>query len=301
VFRPGETWEARMRRWLAAAMGLAMLSGCAAGLPDGVDGDLTDGWRLPPPAVQWRPAAGRCFDDVPDTTGPGTYAPIDCGQRHVAETYWIGDLTGPAASPSADANSARPAAYPECSRRADAFAGGQWRASRLVVHIVLPDRTGWAAGARWFRCDMGVMADDGGVVGRAGSLRNALAGASELRLGCFNPTVAGDSVRAMAAVDCDRPHHAEFAGLWTAPSIAITALDGSPELARGCLSTIAGYAALPDDGMLRYRTGWLGFPGTEAAWNAGDRTVQCFLWLSGETLTGSYRNAGPGKLKVHYA
>jgi hypothetical protein len=293
-----------MRRWLAAAMGVAALSGCAAGLPDGVDGDLTDGWRPPPAAVQWRPLNGRCFDDVPDTTGPQTYAPIDCAQRHVAETYWIGDLSGPAAAPTADQGAggpARAAAYLGCARGADEFAGGPWRASRLVVHAVLPDRTGWAAGARWYRCDIGESADDGGVVGRSGSLRNALAGPSDLRLGCFNPTVSGDSVRAMTTVDCDRPHHAEFVGLWSAPTMASTALSGSPELARGCLSAIARYTAVPDDGMLKYRTGWLGFPGSEAAWTAGDRTVQCFLWLSGETLTGSYRNAGPGKLKVHYA
>jgi hypothetical protein len=284
-----------MRRWLAATVGVVVLSGCAAGLPDGVDGDLTNGWRLPPPAVQWRPENGHCFDDLPDTTGPGTYAPIDCGQRHVAETFWIGDLG------AGDDVNARAAAYLQCSRHADAFAGGAWRASRLIVHVVLPDRTGWAGGARWFRCDVGLMSDDGGVVGRSGSLRNALAGASNLRLGCFNPTVSGDSVRAMATVDCARPHHAEFVGLWTAPPMPITALDGSPQLARGCRSAIATFTAVPDDGMLKYRTGWLGFPGTEAAWSAGDRTVQCFLWLSGETLTGSYRNAGPGRLKVHYA
>jgi Septum formation len=290
-----------MRRWLAATVAVAVLSGCAAGLPQGVDGNLTDGWRLPPPAQQWRPSNGRCFDDVPDTVGPGTYAPFDCVQGHLAETYWIGDLTGPAASASGTATSARAEAYPECSRAADEFAGGSWRASRLVVHVVLPDGAGWAAGARWFRCDIGELGDDGDVVGRSGSLSNALADPSDLRLGCFNPTVAGDSVRRMKAVDCARPHHAEFAGLWSAPPMARSALDSSPDLARGCLSTIARYTAVPDDGMVAYRTGWLGFPGSEAAWDAGDRTVQCYLWLSGETLTGSYRDAGPGKLKVHYA
>ena len=284
-----------MRRWLAAALAVAMLSGCAAGLPDGVDGDLTDGWRLPPKAVQWRPLNGRCFDELTETTGPDTYAPFDCVQGHFAETYWIGDLdTGEAAN-------ARAAAYLECSRRADDFAGGPWRAGRLTVQVVLPDRAGWAAGARWFRCDIGEVGDDGDVVGRSGSLGNALADASDLRLGCFNPAVSGDSLRRMKAVDCARPHHAVFVGLWTAPAMAITALEGSRELARGCRSAIARYTAVPDDGMVRYRTGWLGLPGTEAAWDAGDRTVQCFLWLSGETLTGSYRNAGPGKLKVHYA
>jgi putative regulator of septum formation len=290
-----------MRRWLAGVLGVVLLSGCAAGLPDGVDGDLTGGWALPPQAVQWRPLPSQCFDELVDTVGPGTYAPLNCAQGHLAETYWIGDLNGPAASPAGTAAGARTAAYVECSREADEFLGGPWRASRVVIHVVLPDGAGWAAGARWFRCDIGELNDRGDVAGRAGSLSNALAGSADLRLACFDPTVSGDSVQRMRVVDCARPHHAEFAGLWTAPPMTRDALESSPEFARGCLSTIARFTAVPDDGMVKYRTGWLGFPGSEAAWDAGDRTVQCYLWLAGETLTGSSRNAGPGKLKVHYA
>src|SRR5690242_2853339 len=94
-FRPGDTWEAPMRRWLAGVLGVVLLSGCAAGLPDGVDGDLTGGWALPPQAVQWRPLPSQCFDELVDTVGPGTYAPLNCAQGHLAETYWIGDLNGP--------------------------------------------------------------------------------------------------------------------------------------------------------------------------------------------------------------
>jgi hypothetical protein len=289
-----------MRRWLAAALGVVLLAGCAS-LPEGVDGDLIDGWALPPPAVQWRPLDGRCFDEQPDTVGPTTYAPFDCAQEHVAETYWVGDLTGPAAAPSSTRDRALPVAYLECSRRANDFAGGPWRASRLAITAVLPDRPGWSGGARWFRCDINELDTEGKLFARSGSLSHALAGASDLRLGCFNPTVSGPHVRTMAAVDCTRPHHAEFAGLWNAPPIAITKLDTTPAFARGCLSVIARYTGVPADGMVKYRTGWLGFPGTEAAWDAGDRSVQCFLWLDDETLVGSYRNAGPGKLKVHYA
>jgi hypothetical protein len=296
-----------MRGWLAAlvcAAALGLTEGCTDALPEGVDGNLANGWAPPPPAVQWRPLNGKCFDDLPETTSPEDYAPIDCRQRHIAETYWVGDLSGTAARPDANegkADAARVTAYRECSRRGDGFLGGAWRASRLVVQFVLPDKVGWDAGARWFRCDVAESDDDGALVGREGSLRGALAGDSQLRLGCFDPTIDGDSVRAMASVDCDRAHHAEFVGLWTAPRMPYARLQGSLQLAKGCLSAIARYTKVPDDGMVKYRTGWLGFPGTEAAWTAGDRTVQCFLWLSGETIKGSYKGVGPAKLKIHYA
>jgi hypothetical protein len=296
-----------MRGWFAAlvcAAALGLTAGCTDALPEGVDGDLTDGWAPPPPAVQWRPQSAGCFDDLPETASPESYAPIDCRQRHIAETYWVGDLRGAAARPGAiagAAGAARQAAYRECSRRADRFLGGAWRESRVVVQFVLPDKTAWDAGARWYRCDVAESDDDGDLVGRAGSLRAVLAGVSGLRLGCFDPAISGDRVRSMASVNCDRAHHAEFVGLWTAPPMPYARLHGSALLSKGCMSAIARYTNVPDDGMLKYRTGWLGLPGTELAWAAGDRTVQCFLWLSGETITGSYRGVGPGKLKIHYA
>jgi hypothetical protein len=292
----GAPGEALMRRWLAALVCTTALAGCTAGLPDGVDGDLTGGWHLPPAAVQWVPQVGACFDDTTETASPEDYAPMDCKQRHLVETYAVGEYKGPLAD---TAGTVRASGYRDCAKRADAFAGGQWRASRLVIKVVLPDEAGWTAGARWIRCDM-AESDDNGLVGRGGSLRNALRTTPALLLRCFNPTISGDNVKAMAVVDCARPHHAEFAGLWAAPKIALTDLEGSPQLAKGCLSTIARYTGVPDDSMIKYRTGWLGFPGGDDAWTAGDRTVQCFLWLSGETMTGSYKGAGAAKLKVHY-
>jgi Septum formation len=286
-----------MRRWLAALVGTAALAGCSAGLPEGVDGDLTNGWKLPPAAVAWQPQNAKCFDDLAETSSQQEYAPITCQERHVAETYAVGVLAGHPASRQA----AQGGAYMECARRADGYAGGQWAAARLIVQPVLPDDLGWKAGARWYRCDMAERDDVGDLVGRDASLRDALKHEPDLLLRCFNPTVSGEDVQTMASVDCARAHHAEFVGLWTAPKIALKDLEGSPQLGKGCLSAIARYTKVPNDSMIKYRTGWLGFPGGDQAWNAGDRTVQCFLWLSGETMKGSYRGAGPNKLKINYA
>ena len=291
-----------MRRWLAtmvctALVGTAALAGCSADLPDGVDGNLTNKWSLPPAAVAWQPVTEKCFDDLAETTSQDDYAPITCGERHIAETYAVGTLPGKPATAAAG----RTSAYTECARRADAYVGGPWRASRLIVQPVLPADEAWGSGARWYRCDLAETDPTGDVVGRDASLLGALKHDPELLLRCADPTVSGDSVRKMTPVACARPHRAEFAGLWTAPKMSLTALEGSPQLSKGCLSVIARYTGVPNDSMIKYRTGWLGFPFGAPAWNAGDRTVQCFLWLSGETMQGSYKGAGPKKLKIHYA
>jgi hypothetical protein len=288
---------------LACVTLLAATAACT-GPTEGVDGDLYNGWAPLPAPVQWRPAAGTCFDDVVATVTQDKYAPIDCVERHLAETYHVGDLTGPGAAAGAinDAGgTARKAAYAECSRRATAFVGGDWHTGRLWVEPVLPGGSGWAGGARWFRCDLVEQATDGSPIGRSGSLGRILSGAAPLALKCFNPELAGSSVRTMTPIACGRPHHAEFVGLWTAPAVKYGTLPGDPRLARGCRAAIARFAALPNDTDLRYRVGWLGLAPGQVAWAAGDRSVRCYLWLSREELRGSYRGAGPSRLPIHFA
>jgi hypothetical protein len=105
----------------------------------------------------------------------------------------------------------------------------------------------------------------------------------------------------MAPVDCARRHYAEFAGLWTAPDVGFAKLTADDTMAAGCRSAIADYTGVPDDGDLRFRVGWLGFAPTRPEWELGVRSVQCFLWLENQAMTGSYRNAGTAKLPINYA
>jgi hypothetical protein len=282
-----------MRRWLGAALVLAM-AGCGE-MPTGVDGRLTDDWPALPAARQFRPADHTCHDAVHETTNPDTYAPIPCAGRHVAETFYVGDLTGKVGSAAA-----RTQAYAECSRQASRFAGADWRTGWLALQTVLPGTDGWAGGARWFRCDLGELDPDGGpVVQRQGSLRRAMVTQSGLVMRCFRPEVADSDVGAMHPAACASAHTAEFAGLWQAPAGAFGSLT-SARIEKGCDTVIARFAAVPDDKDLPSRTGWLGFPPGEEMWQLGDHSVQCFLWLNGERMTGSYRRAGPAKLKIHY-
>jgi putative regulator of septum formation len=285
-----------MRRW-PALIGVAVtlsVAGCTEPPPD-TDGALTDDWGRMPVARQFRPADHTCHDAVHETTNPDTYAPIPCAGRHVAETFFVGDLPA-----QAESRTARTQAYAACSWRASTFAGADWHTGWLALQTVLPGTDAWAGGARWFRCDLGELDPDrGGTVQRTGTLRRAMVTRGGLVMRCFNPVVADGDVGAMHPAACAATHTAEFAGLWQAPAGAFGNLS-TARIEQGCDTVIAKFAAVPADKDLPSRTGWLGFPPGEQMWQLGDHSVQCFLWLNGEKMTGSYRKAGPAKLKIHY-
>jgi len=285
-----------MRRWAAALTGAFLLAGCAGQLPNGVDGNLTDDWRPPPAAKQFRPASNTCHEKLQTTAPADTYAPVPCTQSHLAETFAVDDLA-PATTSS---EQARGQAFKACSRRADTFLGGDWRTGWLVLQPVLPGDAGWAGGARWFGCDLAETSPvDGSPTGRASSLRGAMRAGSALRIACANATLDGSAVSAMHPVACSSGHTTEFAGLWESSVASASSLTDAM-LAKGCGATIAGFAGIPDDDTLHNRVGWLGFPSDDDSWDLGDHSVRCFLWLNGEKMTGSYRNAGTAKLTIHY-
>lgn len=291
-----------MRRWLVLVAVLA-LAGCSA--PGGTDGDLTNGWALPPKPAPFRPDAGKCYDDVIAIAGLTSDPPVPCTDRHVAESYYVGDLTGAAAAADpADVTPTEHAAGLECVRRASAYTGGDFRAAQLTVRPVLPTTKARAGGARWFRCDL-IQVEIGGVsaVSRTGSLKGVLAtpAGAGLKLTCFNPVVGRTRVESMTPVPCSAKHHAEYVGRWAPRNPTLEMFDDDVQTGKGCDGVIASYAGVPNDGNLRYRTGWIGFSPTSDEWAAGIRDVRCFLWLGDITLTGSYRGAGPKRLPIKYA
>jgi hypothetical protein len=290
-----------MRRWavaLTCALVLATAAGCSSG-PAGIDGDLTDDWPALPSAQLFRPADHTCYDKLSPTASPGDYAPIPCTKAHVAEAVVVGDLV----ANMWDALLERDAparAFQKCSQQADAFLGADWRTGWLILQPVLPSAAGWKGGARWYRCDLAETSPvDGTVVDRTTTMKGGLAAGSKLRMSCADPKIDGEQVTEMHPVTCSSSHTAEFAGLWQ------TTVKSSSDLAtdaveKGCDATIAKFAGIPDNSSVTARVGWLGFPPDDTSWQTGDRSIRCFLWLNGEKMTGSYRNAGAGKLKIHY-
>jgi hypothetical protein len=288
-----------MRRW-AAALALALtaaLAGCTV-LPDGVDGDLTNAWRPPPAATQFRPAAGTCHADLRADGDVEDYTPIPCTGPHVAESVAVADLVG--AQSLATSSAALPRAYAQCSRLVSAFLGADWRTGWVITQPVLPGKGAWSSGARWVRCDVGETSPiDGALVRRTATMKDGLKPGGQLLMSCANPKIQSNRVTEMHSVACTAKHTSEFAGLFESKRTSSAQLT-TRELEKGCDATIAKFAGIPADGTVANRVGWLGFPPDDTAWDLGDHAVRCFLWLNGEQMTGSYRNAGRGKLKIHY-
>jgi hypothetical protein len=291
---------------IAAAAGVLaalLIAGCTT-IPEGLDGDVTNSWSMIGNPTAFKPAAGTCHEDLEPTGPMETYRPVACTALHLSETVALGTFTGPTAAQThvpEPGSAAETTAYQDCSTKISAFVGGPWRSGRITVNVVLPSQAGWSGGARWYRCDI-TEADvnSSRQISRKGTMARGLTGAAPLRLGCFNPQIAADDVEKMNAVSCTKKHHAEFVGLWNAPAMAYAKLRSDQKrTAKGCRTAIAKFAKVPDNSDIQYRSGWISYNPTEEQWDRGERGVQCFLWLSGRTLTRSMKGAGTGGRGLH--
>jgi hypothetical protein len=290
---------------LAAALAVG---GC--GTPGGVDGDLTNGWAAMAPATGFEPAAGACHGAAFNAVGPrGTYEEIDCTLPHRTETVYVGSYESPASdadSPPADGSAGAAAAYKTCDEKTTTYLGGAWRTARIWIGVTNPSAAAWSGGARWFRCEaveLSTVEDDGGLVQRAGSLRNALADVSSpLLLTCYAIALDGSgAIASMPGVSCQGKHNAEFVGVWFAKGLPYPKNDATwARFHDGCRALIATYVGIPNDKDLQYRTGVVSLPGSNDVWQLGDFGVRCYLWLDGGQLTSSLKGKGPKSLPVHY-
>lgn len=288
-----------VRAWCAATV-VALLAGCAGP----TDGDLTDDWGALPAAGPFTPETGVC--QVADATTQVTlaaYQPVECSVPHRVETVHVGTFptgqSGPPAAGSADLR----VAFVDCDTRTSTYVGADWRTGRLRLWVAVPSPSGWAAGSRWYRCDLTEVTTaevDAGVVLRTGSLRGGLAAGSPLRLGCQQSGPdRGGGVEALRPVDCRSRHDAEFVGVWRAPKRPYPTADADwAPLYAGCRSEIARFTEVPDDPTLRLRVDVVVRPPSAGRWEVGDRGVRCYLWLSDRRVTRSLRSAGPAGLPV---
>lgn len=295
-----------MRRAMTTLVAALVAGGLLAGCPaaGGLDGDLTDDWRALPAAGAFTPAAGVCqLADPAGTVTLAAYEPVGCDLPHRVETVHVGAFRGGPVAPPAVGSVDLRGAFADCDTRASAYVGDDWRAGRLRLAVAVPSAPGWSAGSRWYRCDLAELSTveaKAEVVSRTGSLRNALQGASALRLGCQRTgTAGGGSVRTLNPVGCGTSHDAEFVGVWTAPDRPYPRKDADwAPFYTGCGTVLARYAGVPDDATLRFRSGVVVRPPAPGRWTVGDRGVRCYLWLSDRTVTASLAGAGPAGLPV---
>jgi hypothetical protein len=293
-----------MRRWLTAfalaGIAAVALTGCHGS--DGADRDLTDDWAPVAKPTPFVPEAGTCHPAVETVAYVSTYQPVDCAKIHLAETVDVRAFAGedgerqtrpPAGSP------ALRAARAACEQKTDQFVGGDWHAGRLVITLVLPPANAWIAGARWYRCDLSETSslDNTKAVGRTGSLRGAMAAGSPLVHACFDPKMIKNDLNYLEPVACATEHHAEFAGIYTAPDTGWDEFQkNSKTTHQACLGIIAGFAKVPDNTDIQFRAGSIFYPPSKEEWLAGDRGVRCFLWVGDRPLTRSVKGAGAAAL-----
>lgn len=301
----------RMRLLAVVAVGAMLatpLSGCSK--PPGVDGELVDDWTPVSAPTQFTPPAGSCHTTGYSEVGYlASFEAVDCAQSHRTETIHVGTFEGTAAGlatpPAKGAPEARNA-YQECDGKAREFVGADWRLGRLWLGVVLPSAEAWSGGARWFRCDMTevtTVEDNGETVSRTGSLRDSLKTAgSPVALSCYAVKLSkAGAIDTMPRTDCAKEHNAEFAGVWNAPEGPYPKKDAEWErFHTECRKIIAGYAKVPADANIRFRTGVVSLPGAEDQWQLGNRGVRCYLWLNDKKLTRSMRGAGPAALPVQF-
>jgi len=298
----------RHRLRAAALSSLLLLAGC--GNPGGVDGNLTDGWASIGTPTGFTPVARTCH--LANYSPVGTrsaYEEVDCDLKHRTETVFVGEYPKPAAeasAPPSEGSAGSRAAYQVCDERTTLYVGAPWRTARLWIGVTHPSPAAWKGGARWFRCEVleiSSVEDDGGLVMRRGSLRDALKGsASGLGLTCYAIELdSAGAISTMPGASCGATHNAEFVGVWRAGDLPYPKRDDQwTKFHDGCRSLIAKYTRVPDDGDLQYRAGVVSLPGGEDVWALGDRGVRCYLWLDGAALTGSLKGKGTKALPVQY-
>ncbi|MGC4895047.1 septum formation family protein [Micromonospora sp. DT31] len=295
-----------MRRALRLAVATmlavaATLTGCAG--TGGSDGDLTDDWAPMGRPGPFTPAAGVCqVADFTPTVGLAAYAPVGCDVPHRVETTHVGTFTVERPDPPTLDSPQMRAAFAECDTRTGGYVGDDWRAGRLRLSVAMPTGAGWAAGARWFRCDLTELTTvepAATVVTRTGSLRGALKPPSRLRLGCQRTGRDARRVQTLTPADCAVAHDAEFVGAWAAPDRPYPSkpADWAP-LYTGCFGAVARYTGVPADAGLRYRSDVVVRPPGARRWAVGDRGVRCYLWLSDRRVTTSLKGAGPAGLPL---
>jgi hypothetical protein len=250
----------------------------------------------------WEPKAGVCTGNYGETTYRTAYSPVDCGQAHGYETVYVGTFTGDAAAqaqPPARGSTALGAAWAECDAKTTEYLGAPWRDGKIWIAVSLPSAGNWEGGARWFRCEAAVT--EGGVSGQTSwskSLKGELATDSSLKHGCYLVPKSDDEE--WAEVACDKAHNAEYVGTYVSTDSYEDLLDGGETIHRKCLSVVAKYVGVPDDGMMKYRSGTGYRLPSEQDWAAGDHAVRCHLYLS-KNKTSSLKGSGTKGLPINYA
>jgi hypothetical protein len=254
---------------LAVLTGLTGLAGC---------GEEDQGSNADPSQVDSVevPELGACRVLTPDDVDQPSNATetVDCGERHTAQTYAVGELPDELEDADYDDTEVGKFAYRTCADKFEKFLGAD---ESLVLRTIVswawfrPSEKAWDDGARWYRCDVvGGSEKSEEFIDLPETARGLLQGRLDDRwLICG----AGDTVASSVKVPCTEDHQ------WR----AVTTIKlGEPGDAYPgdrvvevttrdyCSDSVGAWLNYPVD----YEYGYTWFH--EAEWEAGNRRSVCW-------------------------
>jgi hypothetical protein len=270
---------------------VATLAGCSL---------LTGVGRPSTGAPVARPTTGQCWNastvHASEWTDWAGSAAVACARSHTLYTYHVGTIVGVTANSWAapgDPTSLSPAVQSKAGAAcgtATLLPKLKWNQQLISSYIFVPSESQWKAGARWVRCDIGVL-KTGTALGdetfaalpaHISRLINAVSSDPLRYEFCINSSVpvseAGplDDPDATLANCKDNPQwrlaiHGTFPDAPGAPfPNAATSNAASSKL---CLPGVSG------DGEV-----WIAYLPTKAGWASGDREIDC--WIGQKSVGG---------------
>jgi hypothetical protein len=289
---------------LVPVLALAVLAGC--GTPKGTDKDIVDDWPMLAAAKVPSPPVGNCYTTTvdyfePDTTTLFSFKPAEsCTTAHASETFYVGELTGSAASGSTPPKgTALKDGWAKCASEAEKFLGGDFHDGRLALVVLVPSSSQWGSGARYLRCDLAEVVSDGGKpVNRTSSLKNGLTGDKPVGLSCAMEVYDTDGTTWLdyTVTPCTSTHNIEYVGTYTASDRPFpkTADERKAAIEAGCDALGAKFLNLSSAQLAAHKQVGVGYWTVgEENWNRGDRSSRCYAMLfDKKTTSRSLRGIG---------
>jgi Septum formation len=284
-----------LKRCVVSALGIVAvavaLTGCSI-FPVQHSGTTSSGAIKPVVGDCWNASVSDA-DEWADWKGGAT---TPCAASHTLYTYHVGAVAGEKASSwagSGGSTSLSPSVQTKAAHACDLSAllpNEKWNQQLIQAYFFVPTEAQWKAGARWVRCDVGLLAtgttlDNESFRALPRSIASFVHGVSsdparyEL---CMNST---DSVTQVGPLDN--------------PDATIADCTSDPQWRLATHAALPGgaTAAFPDDATANAEstkicapaaTGdgqvWLAYLPTKAGWAAGDREVNC--WVGQKPLAG---------------
>jgi hypothetical protein len=247
----------------------------------------------PTPTAAAAPIAGQCWNastkqafDWADWEGTASVA---CSTSHTLYTYHVGKISDEPASSWASPTDPKSLSTEIQTKADDACSLStvlphlKWNQQLINGYFFVPTEAQWKAGARWIRCDIGVLAT-------GTTLDNESFIALPSKISTLASQVSSDPLKFGFCMDSSTP--VSESGPLDNPDATLTDCKDNPQwklTIHGTFPDAAG-APFPDDATSNAASSklclpevktdnevWIAYLPTKSAWASGDREIDCWI------------------------